>query len=155
MKTPLAILGLALVLGGCDPVYGVERDSYLWTAPKLDCVQRAIEVTNGVATVSMHERHRGKGLFHPTPWIYDYVYSGPPGSGVFGSLQVIKTYDGKFSYHNASMRLHAPPPQADIDNVRPVMRAIEKNLASRCGIYELNTTVQETCTGVTCKPLTD
>jgi hypothetical protein len=147
----IATGGVALVLGGCDPLYGVMRATPLFAPPELACVQRAIELTDGVATVTYRARHEGKGLFHPTPWVYDYIYSGP--GGVWGSLQLIKTYDGRFSYRNSYLTLHQPPPQSSIDATRPVMRAIEKNIASRCGITELTAGVRENCTGVTCNPL--
>ena len=116
-------------------------------------MQRTIELTDGVATVTLQARHNGKGLFHPTPWVYDFVYSGRQDSGIFGSLQVIKTYDGHFTYSNSLLAFHQPPPQSSIDVTRPVMRAIEKNIAARCGITELTAGVREDCPGVICKPL--
>ena len=158
---PFVLAVVAGLAGGCetlsawigDTVYGVSRTTPLAGSPDLACVARAIELTDGVASVSYHARHEGKGLFHPTPWIHDYVYSGGEGSGIWGSLQLIKTYDGHFTYKNAFLALHAPPPQRSIDAVRPVMRALEKNIAARCAIIELNAGVAETCTGVSCNPL--
>ncbi len=153
MKTSLFVVGVALLVGGCDSVYGVTRSTPLSAPPELACVQRTIELTDGVATVTLQARHSGKGLFHSTPWVYDYIYSGRQDSGIFGSLQLIKTYDGHVTYRNSLLAIYGPPPQSSIDATRPVMRAIEKNIASRCGITELTVGVREDCPGVVCNPL--
>jgi hypothetical protein len=148
----LAFAGLLLV-SGCDPLYGVHRTAPLAAAPELICVERAIAQTDGVASVVYHARHEGKGLIHPTPWIYDFVWTGAPGSGISGSLQLIKTYDGHISYSNSRWQIGRPPPQSSIDATRPVMRAMERTVAARCGITELTEAVREDCPGVSCNPL--
>ena len=146
-------LNAAFLLTGCDPIYGVMRKADLDSAPPLECVRHAVEAAPGVVSVDNKESHTGKGLFHPTPWVYSYFYHGAPSSNVVGVLQLYKDYEGRFSYKNYLWRMHEPPTQAAIDATRPVMRAIEKNLALQCGITELASGVREDCTGVACNPL--
>lgn len=149
---PLVLaIAAALLAGGCDQLYGVRRTAELSGQPELECVRSAIEHTEGVTSVTYRASHDGKGLFHANPWVYDYVYRGP--DGIWGSLQLIRDYNGHFSYENTRFAMHKPPPQGAIDATRPVMRLMEKNIAARCAIIELNAAVSESCTGISCKPL--
>jgi hypothetical protein len=147
------VVGLALILSGCDFVYGVSREAPLETEISVDCVKRAIESTPAIEKVDYEASHTGKGLFHPTPWVYTYEFRGSPQSNISGVLQVYKEYDGKLFYRDYLESLNFKPPQAWIDATRPVMRGIEERLAMQCGADALPARVKETCNGVTCGPL--
>ena len=148
-----AALAAALTLAGCDFIYGVTRIADLESPIELACVQHTIETVPGIVSVEARSDHSGKGLFHPTPWVYSYLYSGAPGSNIRGALQIYREYDGKFSYHNMLLQMNERPPQEAIDATRPVMRAIEKKLAANCGVATLPAEVREDCNGVACKSL--
>lgn len=144
------VLGIALVLSGCDSVYGVSRDAPLDKEISADCVKQAIESTPGIEKVDYESSLTGKGLFHPTPWVYTYEFRGTPQSNITGALQLDKEYDGTVSYQSYLEGLNFKPPQAWIDATRPVMREIEKRLAVQCGADALPARVKETCNGVIC-----
>jgi hypothetical protein len=148
-----AILVLALPLAGCDILYGVGRGAQLDKKPELACVEETIRATPGITEVKFESDHSGKGLFHPAPWTYSYLYRGKDGSNIIGSLQIVETYDGAVTMGQSLWQLNAPPPQAWVDATRPVMRAIEMRLAERCGIRDLPSRIKETCDGVRCLPL--
>lgn len=149
----MLIGGSALSLGGCDFVYGVRRYAKLEIQPMRDCVYDVIKATPGVTEVQYTATHEGKGLFHPTPWIYTYLYRGKPESHIMGALQIYKEYDGELTYHNTLLYMNRKPPQADVAASRPVMRMIETELANQCGVTGLPVNVKETCTGISCGPL--
>ena len=147
------VIGIALILSGCDFVYGVDRAAPLDKEISTDCVKRVMESTPGIEKVDYEASHTGKGLFHPTPWVYTYQFRGSPHSNVMGVLQVAKEYDGTFSYRNYLESLNSKPPQAWIDATRPVMHEIEKRLAMQCEADTLPAHIKETCTGVICGPM--
>jgi hypothetical protein len=149
----LVALALSSCLASCDIFYGVMRTAELDEQLSLDCVRHVVETTSGINRVQFSESHEGKGLFHPTPWNYVYFFAGAPDSHVIGVLQIYKDYQGHFSYDDHLMDINRKPPQADIDATRPVMRAIEQNLAVQCGVAELPARVKEVCQGVACGPL--
>jgi hypothetical protein len=147
------ICGLAVCLSGCDFIYGVERNANLDAEPAQECVSRVIKSSPGVTEVAYRASHEGKGVFHPTPWIYTYMYRGTPEDHIVGALQIYKEYDGQLTYHDTLLGLNTRPPQAEIDATRPVMRKIEIDLANQCGISGLPANVKETCIGVICTPM--
>jgi hypothetical protein len=138
-------LAAVVVLCGCDPISGVMRNAELASPPEPECVRLAIEGTPGVTSVKFLKSSTEEAD-------YSYLYSGNPGNNVSGAVQ-IRARNGKLSYSNSHLSLGAPPAQADIDATRPVMRAMEKNIARQCGITELASGVRENCTGVACNPL--
>jgi hypothetical protein len=144
---------LTVSLSGCDFVYGVTRNAKLDTEPSQECVSRVIKNSPGVTQVRYEARHDGKGLFHPSPWVYNYLYRGTPENHVVGVLQITKEYDGQLSYHDTLLDLNIKPPQAEIDATRPVMRKIEVELENQCGAVGLPANIKETCTGVLCAPM--
>lgn len=144
---------LALTASGCDSLYGVRRDANIEADVQPDCVRHVVETTAGVTTLKYTASHEGKGLFHPTPWVYNFNFAGSPDSNILGNLQIIKEYDGKLSYHDSLMMINQKPLQRWIDATRPVMRSIEERLALQCGVTGMPDSVKETCTGVVCKPL--
>jgi hypothetical protein len=148
-----AMLSLALPLASCDIVYGVGRGAPLDTKPELACVERVIRATPGIAEVEFRSYHSGKGLFHPVPWTYSYLYHGKDGSYITGALQIVENYDGAVTLGQSLWTFNAPPPQTWIDATRPVMRVIEMRLAEQCGIRDLPLHIKETCHGVQCTPL--
>jgi hypothetical protein len=148
-----AILSLALPLASCDTIYGVGRGAPLDTKPELACVERTIRTTPGIADVEFRSDHSGKGLFHPVPWTYSYLYRGQDGSNIAGSLQIVETYDGAITMDQSLWEMNTPPPQTWIDATRPVMRAVEIRLAEQCGVRDLPSRIEETCRGVLCLPL--
>ena len=147
------VVCIALVLSGCDIFYGVTRNATLGTDIQIDCVHHVIETTPGVEKLDYAALHTGKGLFHPTPWTYNFSFAGNPKSNIVGSVQIYKEYDGGLSYHDSLIMINQKPPQAWIDATRPVMLEIEKQLAIQCGATDLPTNVKETCQGVVCGPL--
>ena len=149
-----ALVGcLAMVVSGCDTIYGVTREAGLEADIQLDCVRRVVASTPGITNLDYDASHDGKGLFHPTPWVYNFSFAGTPESNIIGILQIYKEYDGKLSYHDALVMINRKPLQRWIDATRPVMREIEDQLASRCGATGLPDDVKETCQGVVCRPL--
>lgn len=88
------------LLGACDPIYGLIRDANLESQPDLGCIQRAIQKVPDIGSLEYRAEHTGKGLFHPTPRVYSYLFRGPKGSDVRGSLQIYVEYDGRVSYRD-------------------------------------------------------
>ena len=149
----LGVICIALALSGCDTFYGVTRNATLGTYIQIDCARHVIEATPGVEKLDYAAVHTGKGLFHPTPWAYNFSFVGTPKSNTVGSIQIYKEYDGSLSYHASLIMINQKPPQAWIDATRPVMLEIEKQLATQCGATDLPTNLKETCQGVVCGPL--
>ncbi len=149
----IAMVVAALILAGCDDLYGVSRSADLTAPVETACVRHAVETTPGIVSVDYRESHSGKGLFHPTPWTYAYVYRGQPGSNVLGVLDITKDYDGRTHILNTLWQLNAKPPQDEVDATRPVMRRIEAALAAQCGLTDMPAQIRENCRGVTCRIL--
>jgi hypothetical protein len=140
-----AVSALALSIAGCDASYGVSRTARLVSLPPLTCVQRAIETCPGVAFVQ--EDTSGA--------VYTFSYSGTDGSHIRGALQLIMRNSRDVSFSQSLLMLNIYPPQRDIDATRPVMQHIEEALASQCGIVQLPAQIEEQCSGVECRPLTE
>jgi hypothetical protein len=155
MKNILTLLVMALIITGCDVLYGVKRDAPLQSLPKLDCVQGVIERTLGIESVKYRKDEAGtaltiSGLKTPASTSYSYVYKGAEGSHIIGDLQVLERYDGTITISQNLRDLNRKPPQEDIDATRPVMILIEQRLEAECGVTNLAGNIKEYCKGVEC-----
>jgi hypothetical protein len=146
--------GLAIILSGCDPIYGVEREAILATMPDPLCVKSATQSTAGVSEVKVFDSGEQKDIFGTTiPRLYQFAYkkSSWKFAGVFS---VSDLSNSKIEIVNRFDRMGEPPPQPDVDTARPLMFAVEKSVAAQCGVTDLPVVIKERCTGgITCAPL--
>jgi hypothetical protein len=158
MKRRIDIIGLCLIITGCDVMYGTLRKAPLPSVPSLDCVQRVVESTPGIIKVNYSHDEAGtavtlSGLKSPASITYNYFYRGEEDTHIIGVLQIHKDYRGIVSLSQNLFDINKKPPQSDIDASRPVMAHIEQHLESECGMTGLVASIKETCRGVTCSPI--
>jgi hypothetical protein len=84
----------------------------------------------------------------PRDQVYAFSYRG--GSNVRGSLVFVVDGDGAVEY-SQSLRRIGGPPQEWINATRPIMIKIEGGLEKTCGLTNLQTSVEEVCSGVKSK----
>ena len=134
----LRLVAFALVAyAGCESDYGVNRGAELGTMPDPSCVSRAIHRTTGVSSVeerrsqeSQRYRYEGDGF-----WAHVYFYQESDGTVVFLHRRV---------------SVNERPATKEVATTRQMMRAVEKSIASDCGVPEFGAGVWEECIGVRC-----
>jgi len=148
----IVALAAPAFIAGCDPIYGISRNSRLSSLPELDCVESAIRSVPRVTTVRRWytEGSRPLALTGIKPPDHDYYFSYEV-EDTGASLYLSVNYRGEVEYSQHLIKIGSPPPQKDIDVVRPVMVEVETALESRCNVRGLHAAIEESCSGVTCE----
>jgi len=153
----IIIAMLSLGIAGCDFVNGVLRTAPLDTFPSLDCVRTVVASAPGIVDVKYQQDEGGTAIMlsglKPEGPTHTFLYAGTETSQILGTLQIHQDPRGYISFHQGLMELNSVPPQSSIDASRPVMRWIEQDLASNCGLPELPRRIKESCQRVRCGPL--
>ena len=140
------LLMAALPLPGCDSHYGVVREMTGDASIAHPCVRQALAKTGGVANikqVAMDETESYQRRF------YDYQHED-----LNVRLSVVLSSSNVPKFAHVYHRKHSPPPQHEIDIVRPLMAEVERNLEVTCKLAGIAGNVKERCRGVHCPPLT-
>lgn len=143
--TALILSGLS-ILTGCDTMSGVIRDAKLDSFPPLDCIEKTISSTPGVASVKTWVRN--------DPYTVHYFsYHGAERSHIIGTVYISQNEAGVITFSQSLTELNGHPPQEDIDATRPVMKVIEERLEAVCGVAQLQAHLREQCLDVQCRSL--
>ena len=125
----LALVGL-LGLSACDGAYGVMTETTLPTTPLPGCVERALAATPGVGRVDHDQRTY---RFGETSVVTDrWAYRAVPGLYSYVDLQV--SSDGVVMLSNGIGTMNWTQQARQQATYRPIMEALNRNLAERCGI---------------------
>ena len=135
----IAVLACCVALSGCDPLFGVAHVAELVQPPPTDCVRQVLASTPGLEFPDQRD----------PPNVFSYWVVPENGERFLGVLQLQKQESGSYRYRNGNLQIGLPPPQAEINAVRPVLRAIDSGLSERCGLTE---PIKEICYRVDCKP---
>ncbi|HWY61760.1 MAG TPA: hypothetical protein VNW15_07650 [Rhizomicrobium sp.] len=153
----LSVALLALGLAGCDTANGVRRSADLDSFPSLDCVRTVVSSAPGVVKSEYRQDEGGTAItlsgLKPEGPTHTITYVGTEESQIWGALQIHQDVRGGISFWQSLIEINAVPPQKAIDASRPVMRQIEFDLASKCGLPELPARVKEWCQRVQCSSL--
>lgn len=130
------LLAAALLLTGCLPKsYGISSAGNLSPAPDHGCVADALRATPGVSEVEIQSSSNSGIEILPRPgrtttfvgWItYRFGDYAP------ASLNLVTTRDSTRYLHRIDRR--QPVPAAETAAFRPVMTAVNANVAARCGV---------------------
>jgi hypothetical protein len=146
---PIAVLA-ALLISGCDTIYGVRRAAKIQTLPDLQQVKAKIESYPEINEVKFRQTAGSQpitltGLKKAEEVFYLY-YAG--GENIRGTLMFIRNYKGEVSYDQSLYMMHRHPPQPWIDATWPVMKRIERDLEESFGCPEIKNTLQTNIHGV-------
>lgn len=143
---------IALIVTGCDSVGGIRHYTNIEKLPSIDCVELALKSVVGVSDVIMTKEEGGRpltlsGIKSPNI-IYRFSYSvGDLSSNFYFSVN----YKNEADYTHTYMYLNSTPPQSEVDAIFPVIKNIEHSLFEKCGINELDKSVDRHCSsGITC-----
>jgi hypothetical protein len=152
------LAAIPLILAGCEITYGVSRSARLDTLPPAACVERVLHDPPGITSVTRIDPTTGAELTQRDPppdgGSYWFNFHGSPDSHIIGSVEFERRRDHVY-FGDADFRMNHPPPQIEVDVMRPVLRQIETELAHQCGATQLLTETRERCHGVECKALSE
>jgi hypothetical protein len=122
--------------------------------PRSALIESTIRDTPGVDHVTYRYSTGGRPLtltgIKPADQVHTFRYEG--GENVRGSILFVVDYKGRVDFSQSLMMLGKRPPQAWINESRPVMIEIEKRLEQQCHLSNLTALVEERCFGVKCTP---
>ena len=145
---------LAVLVTGCDPIWGISRRAPVAELPELSCVRSAIESVPGVTEVRDWEVEGSRpvtltGIQRPDRihW-FAYRYES-----IDAALTLTTDYEGEVEYYQGIGAVGSAPPsaQAAVDRIRPVMIQVEAAVAERCGLPQLGSEIEEHCADVRCE----
>jgi hypothetical protein len=151
MRLPAAAISLAaLVLDGCDTIYGVRREAKVHEVPDLQLVKARIESYPEVKEV---ESSRMDGS-RPLTWHgvekadEDFYISYTDHDLIHGTLMFSRDYEGNVAYSQSLTRINQPLPQPWIDATWIVMMKVERDLIELFGLAEIPATAKTHLSGV-------
>ena len=138
----LSVIGFPLVvlLAACDFSGGLLRYAEFEGTLTPPCVRQGLERVEGVSSVR-YRQPTSSGDYHR----FDYEVAG-----LANHLQFESRRDRKVRYWNEYALLNGAPPQAEVDRIRPYLRAIDQSIGLTCGIDDLPSQVSEVCRNVEC-----
>lgn len=146
------LMGVLLV-ACCDVLYGVRRIATIPNSHNLDCVRAVLQRTPGIQAVVYEHSEGSRPLtitgMKPPDQIHKFSYKGDQVQGI---LMISIDYTGKATLYQSLAEIGRRPPQSFIDNTLPIMRLVERELESQCGIRRLPGSIDEYCYGVECPP---
>ncbi|WKT59958.1 hypothetical protein Q2E61_13750 [Microbulbifer thermotolerans] len=144
----------AVIMGGCDTIYGVSRYSPVGVIRlPIECMVEATKSVAGVSGVEHRVEEGGRELTFSgiqQPEIIDrflYTYDGLNGNYYFRT-----NYKGISEFQHTYIEINRRPLQSEIDKIRPVMIKIENSVSQRCQI-DISKNAIENCMGVTCEDI--
>lgn len=148
----IAVIGS---LSACDSINGVNRSAPIYADPTTECVERVLRATPGIESVKYKESNGGRpltwtGIKSPS-LLETFIYQGP--DNVLGALQYEKDYAGRFMFAQMDLDMGRVPPQEEITATRRVMRNVEIELESQCGLVGLASRIREQCRRERCGPI--
>jgi hypothetical protein len=158
LRPAVLLAAVPLTLAGCEIPYGVGRSARLDTLPPADCTERVLRETPAITSVTRIDPTTGAELTqldHPRDGnSYIFKFHGSAESHITGSVGFEKRRRHVY-FSDGDGGMNHPPPQVEIDAIRPVMRQIEAELAHQCGATQLLTDIRERCLRVECKALSE
>ena len=147
----VALVVVALVLGGCDSYYGVSRQARLEHFVDHRCLKAALEQVNGITDIKYQFAEGGRpwtgsGLQAPDQLHYYFFKVNE----LNGNVYFLVNYEQKTEFHQSYGALNMMPPQEHIDIIRPIMTKIEKEIEISCGIKGFVAKITEHCAKVQC-----
>jgi hypothetical protein len=157
-RPAILLAAIPLTLAGCEIPYGVGRSARLDTLPPADCTARVLRDMPAITSVTRIDLVTGAELTQPDPpadgGSYLFKFHGSPDSHINGSIG-FERRRGHIYFRDGDGGMNHPPPQVEIDAIRPVLRQIEVELAHQCGATQLLTDTRERCLRVECKVLSE
>lgn len=138
MKTGFFVIGIALLLGACDRIYGVASQATLDGPVDTSCVSAALASIREAGHVTYMRDESNSVEFLPKQrkvrtimhvWLY--------GEAQNSVLQINQTTDG-WDFTNTQSRIGEAVPQTEIDRFIPVMRKVNRALQDQCGLPVAN-----------------
>jgi len=141
----------AVLLGFSDVLYGVERSAQLDASPDVDCVRRVLGATPGIEQIRYYTTPAARSLswrgVETTGEVHTLLYQS---EGIHAAIQFSEDGQKRVILAHTSLYMHEPPPQEEVDAIRPVMRGVEVALEGECGLEGLAASIEEICYGVAC-----
>ncbi len=145
IRIGIAVLFLSLGLS-CERSYGVKRRAQLSRFPDPACVRAVVEGVPGIQDYD--EFHWPEEEGQEGRRSHNFFYNGSAVKGV--QLGLFDDGDPGIRFIQTYLPRNKPL-QANVDEARRLMKAVEEGLASRCGIPDLNERIRESCPGVECR----
>ena len=139
-----------LLVAGCDVQYGVYRKADINNFIHHKCVELSLESVHELTDIKYSFLYGDPSFTSTTKEghaMHRYHYTFEDINGFVSVLTNInRTQITQFSSANRK-----PPPQINIDRIRPIMDKIEIEISNHCEINNFSTLVEETCKKVECK----
>ena len=137
----LALVAVVLC-SGCDTFRGVVRyTAEMPVSPSVECVKEALESVEGVSNVVYSFETKSNPSIGGT---HRYWYEF---RGLKSHLFIHVRNDGWARYHHSHGCLNCNPTQEAVDQIYPVMLAIDRAVTDRCN---LEGQIEQLCSGVKC-----
>jgi len=130
----LTIVVAALLVSGCDPIYGVESRATLSGPVDVRCVNAALASVAVAGRVAyQRSENRSTEIFPRQREVVTVMHVWSYGEDGNVILQINQTPDG-WDYRNARSRMGATVPDDEIARFQPLMLAVNRAIQSRCGL---------------------
>lgn len=130
----LTIVVAALLISGCDPIYGVESRAMLSGPVDVRCVNAALASVAGAGGVAyQRSESRSMEIFPKQREVVTVMHVWSYGEGGSDILQINQTPDG-WIYRNARSRMGTAVPDDEIARFQPLMLAVNRAIQSDCGL---------------------
>ena len=139
----LSVLSGAAV-SGCQTRFSIERLAELDSVPDASCLQRELENSPDLDTVTFGDLGPASGSGR---LLLGAVYAAGP---VSGYVNVVRGPNGGASVEHSWFMVGSVPSPVLVDRVLRVMAANERRFESTCGIAGLTDIVVQECTNVAC-----
>lgn len=148
--TRIILIISGLLITGCDAHYGVYRTAEINNFINHKCIELSLNSVPELANIkytflygdpSYNSNMKEGHAMHR----YHYAFKE-----INGFVSVLNNKNGTqiTQFSTANRR---PPPQKNIDRIRPVMDKIEIAISNHCEINSFSSLVEETCKKVECK----
>ena len=127
----LTIFVAALLVSGCDPIYGVESRTTLSGPVDVRCVNAALAYVVGAGRVA-YERSESRSteIYPKQREVLTVIHVWSYGEGI---LQINQTPDG-WDYRNARSRMGSAVTDEEIARFQPLMLAVNRAIQLDCGL---------------------
>jgi len=139
-----------LSITGCDTHYGVYRKAQTSDFIDHKCIESSLNSIKEASNIKYTLMGGDPSVTANTKegyasHRYHYTFEG-----INGFVSVLTNKNGS-QITQFSSAINRPPPQKNIDKIRPIMDKIETEISSHCAIEDFSSLVEEICNKVECK----
>lgn len=144
----LLFLTAIFAVSACDPMHGFTRVAYFESYPPDNCIITTTKTIDGVSEVGYMREVGGRPLtlhgIESPDVIHRYWYTY---KNIENDFYFVESFNGRVEFRHGYGCLHCHPSQDVIDTIYPFILELESRLKEQCEIRELDSALQEFCSG--------